>query len=599
MADAVLAIKIVTDYTQGQKGLAAADTGVGKLQSRLNKMAAPAAVAVGAITLFGKAAVDAASRTEQAMGAVESVFGKNAGTVKRWADGAAESVGLAKSEYMELASVIGAQLKNMGVPLDQVAGKTDKLVRLGADLAATYGGTTKEAVEALGSALRGETDPIERYGVSIKQADIAARMAADGTDKLTGKQGKQAKTAATLALITQQSADAHGQFAEESDTAAVSAQKTAAKYENMKSALGEALLPVMESSTTALGGLAEKMEKHQTATQAVILSTAALAAAVLAVNAALRVYTAATVVATAVTSLMGKAALGTRIQLLALAAAERVTAAATWLLNAAMSANPIMLAVLAIMALVVALTIAYQRSATFRAIVDGLWKSIKSGAMAAGRIVKSIWTSTWNAISKAAQAVGNAARSAFRAVQTAINAVINAGQKLIAKLRSIKVPGVIKSAFDTIRNAISNVISKVGDLISKLRNISVPGAIKTALNAIKTAADNVVDAIKNIVDWIRDIPTPSINWPSPPKWLDKVIPGSLSAGLPGTPGPAPLGRYVSPTGRSGRLTGRAITPVLAPGPTIVIQGALDPEGVARQVQRLMGGHIRRMGGAVA
>src|SRR4029077_20579711 len=147
-----------------------------------------------AVIAFSKQAFDAASRTQQAMGAVDTVFGKSAGQIKRWAAGAADSVGLAKSEYGELAAVIGAQLKNLGVPMDQVAGKTNDLVKLGADLSATYGGTTAEAVEALSSVLKGETDPIEKYGISIKQATIAAEMAKEGTDKLTGAAAKQAKT---------------------------------------------------------------------------------------------------------------------------------------------------------------------------------------------------------------------------------------------------------------------------------------------------------------------------------------------------------------------------------------------------------------------
>jgi hypothetical protein len=488
--------------------------------------------------------------------------------VKKWASSAASDVGLAKSEYLELASVMGAQLKNMGVPLDQVAGKTNELVTLGADLAATYGGTTKDAVDALGSAMRGETDPIERYGVSIKQADIAAQQAADGTDKLTGKQGKQAKSAALLGLITQQTADAQGQFAEENDTAAVQAQITAAKYEDMQAALGTALLPALTAVTGWLGRLVAFLTKHKTATTVAIAAIALLAAAILALNVALGIYTAVTTLA-ASTTLM------------------------TWIAVA----WPILAVVAAVALLVVGVIILWKKSQTFRTIVLGTWNAIKTAALATGRAIKSAWSAVWRAISAAGRAMGAAVRATFNAVKGAIGSVVSAGQRLISKLRNIKVPGVIKSAFDTIRNTIGLVITKVGDLISKLRNISVPGAIKSALNAIKTAADNVVDAIQNIVNWIKNIPTPHINWPSPPKWLDKVIPGSLSAGVPGATGRAATARYVAPTGRSGRLAGRATLNI--PGPTIVVQGALDPEGVARQINRILGGHTRRMGGAAA
>jgi hypothetical protein len=566
VADAVLAIKIVTDYAQGQKGLDAASSKVGRFQQGLGKLTAPAAGAALAIAAFGKSAVDAASRTEQAIGAVESVFGRNAAQVKRWADGAADSVGLAKSEYMELASVIGAQLKNMGVPLDQVAGKTNDLVKLGADLAATYGGTTKEAVEALGSALRGETDPIERYGVSVKQADIAAKQAADGTDKLTGKAAKQAKTAALLALVTQQTADAQGQFAREGDTAAVAAQKQAAQFENMQSELGTALLPALTAVTGWLTKLTKTMTKHKTATTVVIAVVAALAVGILALNVALSIYT-------AVTTLAASATLAAWV-------------AAAW---------PILAVVAAVALLVGGIIILWKKSETFRSIVLGVWRAIKTAALATGRAVKAAWSATWNFLKATGKAVGNAVKAAFNAVKSAVKTVITTVGNLISKIRSIKVPGFIKTAIEAIKNAVKAAITTVGNLIQKLKDIKVPGVVKTALEAIKTAADKVLSVIQDIVSWFGKIKVPHIDWPSPPKWLSKV---GLSVPAPEAGSPAALGRYVAPTGRSARVAGRAAT-VPVGGPTIVVQGALDPEAVARQIGRILGHHTRRMGGAAA
>ena len=89
---------------------------------------------------------------------------------------------------------------------------------------------------------------------------------------------------------------------------------------------------------------------------------------------------------------------------------------------------------------------------------------------------------------------------------------------------------------------------------------------------------------------------PHIDWPSPPSWLSKVIPGSFAAPSARVAG---VGTYAAPTGRAASVGARVAVRGTGGGPTIVIQGALDPEAVARQIQRLMGGHTRRMGGAVA
>jgi hypothetical protein len=249
-----LTVKILADAKPAARGFQQAERSVGGFSSKLGKLGGIAATGVAAVgaaaAAIGLKAFEAASALEQSTGAVESVFGKQAAAIKANAKNAADSVGLSANAYQELASVMGSQLKNMGTAQDQLAPKTDKLIGLGADLAATYGGTTADAVGALSSLLRGETDPIERYGVSIKQADVNARMAADGTDKLTGAQGKAARSAALMSLLTEQTGAAQGQAAREADTAAGSQQRLAAKFDNVMAILGEKLLPVFEKVVT-------------------------------------------------------------------------------------------------------------------------------------------------------------------------------------------------------------------------------------------------------------------------------------------------------------------------------------------------------------
>src|SRR4029077_17622360 len=89
--------------------------------------------------------------------------------------------------------------------------QTDDLINLGADLAATYGGTTSEAVSALSALLRGERDPIERYGVSLKQADVDAQLLATGIK--TAKEATADYSKAQAAVIRDQKAVEAGHMA--------------------------------------------------------------------------------------------------------------------------------------------------------------------------------------------------------------------------------------------------------------------------------------------------------------------------------------------------------------------------------------------------
>lgn len=231
--------------------------GISGIGAGIGKLIGPAIAAVG-VAEVGRGMADIvnkAGQLEQSVGAIDSVFKESAGQMHAWSDQAATSVGLSKNEFNELGTLIGAQLKNGGTAISELAPKTNELIGLGADLSSMFGGTTREAVEALSSALKGERDPIERYGVSLKQAEIDAKAASLGFEKVGGSFSNEAQQAATLALIMEQTKDAHGNFARESDTYAHKVQVLSQQWENFTTGLGQAFLPVAMSALDWLMGL--------------------------------------------------------------------------------------------------------------------------------------------------------------------------------------------------------------------------------------------------------------------------------------------------------------------------------------------------------
>ncbi len=561
---AILSIKILTDASKATKGLDEASGKVGKFQQGIGKAAAPAALAIGAVVAFGKAAADSASRTEQAMGALDSVFGASAAQVKKWSETSSTAVGLSKSEYGELASVIGAQLKNMGVPLDQIAGKTNDLVTMGADLAATFGGTTADAVSALGSALRGETDPIEKYGISIKQADIAARMAADGTAGLEGEAGEAAKTAALLALATDQAGGAMGQFARESDSAAGSSQVAAAPWEDAKSALGTALLPAMTALAGVLATVAKLIKENTTVFYVIVGAIVAMSAAILVLNAV-------TAIQTALTTAFG-------------AAAVAAWAAALW---------PILLVIAAIAAVVAIILWAWKNVDWFRNGVLAAWGAIKAATSAVASFLRSAWAAVWAFLSAAlrpfiavvqlgfrliaavARVVGDVVKQIWRAVFWAIQAA------------SIVVRNAITAAFRAVSGpvtAVANTVKRIWTTVfSALRSAasSIGSALSGPFKVVESAVRRVIGAVESLIGWLNRIKVPKISLPK--------LPGlnTTTAITPAGPGVATTaGRLATPSSRASTSSA---------GVTIVINGAIDPEATARQIRRILNAHGRRMG----
>ena len=233
-------------------GLTRLGHGIAALGEKLKQAAKWAGTAAAAM---GAAGVKAASDLEQSSGTVDDVFKQNAKSVHGYAASAAKDLGLSRNEYYELAAVIGTQLKNGGTSFDQLAGKSRDLISLGADLSAGFGGSTTEAVQAISSALKGERDPIERYGVSLKQSAIEARAAELGFKKVGGALSNEATQAATLSLIMEQTRDFHGKFGREGDTLAHKVQVLKATFTDLSARLGQTLLPVVSK---VVGWVGEK-----------------------------------------------------------------------------------------------------------------------------------------------------------------------------------------------------------------------------------------------------------------------------------------------------------------------------------------------------
>src|SRR5690606_16614853 len=108
------------------------------------------------LVALGASSFRAAADLEQAVGGTEAVFGRLSDRIEEVAKTSAESMGLSENEFRLATTAIGGQLKRMTGDLGLAADSSIELVRVAADLAATYGGTTKEAVDALGAAFRGE-----------------------------------------------------------------------------------------------------------------------------------------------------------------------------------------------------------------------------------------------------------------------------------------------------------------------------------------------------------------------------------------------------------------------------------------------------------
>lgn len=239
-------LEFIVDDSQVGRKLSNIEANTSKTSKAFSQVgfAVKAAVGSAAVRLvqqFADDAVRAFSELEQAAGGTEAVFGDASDAVDDFARKAATEMGLSEAEFRTATTSIGGQLKRMTGDVQLAADESIRLTGVAADLAATYGGTTAEAVQALGAAFRGEADPAERFNLDLKIGKQNAKAVELGLARTTAEVDDHARAQALLALITEQSADAQGQFARESDTVAGQTQITAARIENHKAVVGETL----------------------------------------------------------------------------------------------------------------------------------------------------------------------------------------------------------------------------------------------------------------------------------------------------------------------------------------------------------------------
>lgn len=197
---------------------------------------------------FTKDSVNAASDLIEASNAVEKVFGNAADTILDFGKVSAQAAGLSNREFRELSTEIGALLQNFGFSAEQAARETIKLTLRATDMASIFNTDVRQALEAIGSALRQETRPIRRFGVSLSDAEIRARAVADGMADTTAEVTRNQKAFAALDLIYEQTDKTAGDFIDTSTELANAQRIQQATTEDLSAAFGEALIPVVAES---------------------------------------------------------------------------------------------------------------------------------------------------------------------------------------------------------------------------------------------------------------------------------------------------------------------------------------------------------------
>lgn len=245
-------IPIITSFSD--KGIKAAAKEFANLEGTakkagfaLDKMTVPAIAAFGAVAIGGVKAAQAASNFNETVNKSNVIFGNAAKSVQQFASTAATSLGQSKQAALDAAATFGVFGKAAGKTGEDLAGFSTQMVQLTSDLASFHNANPADVALALGAALRGESEPIRKYGVLLNDAALKAEAMAMGIYNGKGALEQSAKVLAAQSLILKQTGDAQGDFTRTSGGLANQQRILKAKIDDAVVAIGNAFIPVIEA----------------------------------------------------------------------------------------------------------------------------------------------------------------------------------------------------------------------------------------------------------------------------------------------------------------------------------------------------------------
>lgn len=243
MADRSLTLTIFGEDKSASKALQNVGT---EAESMASKIKTGAKVLGGlAVADFFRDSANAASDMIESTNAVSQTFGSATHEIEAFGESAAENLKMSNLEARDAAVTFGTFGKSAGKSGEDLADFSTEMVTLAADMASFKNTSPEQAIEAVGAALRGESEPIRSYGVLLDEATLKAQAMKMGLIETT-KQAltPQQKVLAAHAVILQQTKDMQGDVARSAGTMASAQREATAKFKDVQAEIGERLVPI-------------------------------------------------------------------------------------------------------------------------------------------------------------------------------------------------------------------------------------------------------------------------------------------------------------------------------------------------------------------
>jgi len=370
--------------------------------------------------------------------------------------------------------------------------------------------TAKSAALSLASAKQAVTKATQDDGkagatargalLTLQRAQTSYKQTLQGTGlTLTA----QAKAQAVMGIVMSHAGEQARRAAKQHHTFGFELKQTKAEAENLMIKLGTALIPAVDKLIHGVATSVEWLGKHQTVAKILIIALGALASIILAVNIATRMMLFWDKVATLQKRLFATATEEQTAATEGQATATEGASGAMAIFNAIMDANPIMLVVIAIVALIAIFVVLYLKvgfvhravQAAFHYFMEGIdfvkahWKVAVMAIIALFAPWLAVLILLVTHFGQVKSAVGSAMSAMTGAISSAVSTVVGFFQGIWGRIQNS-----VSNLAGNVAQAFTGAFTGVGDIMWS----SFKTGINTLIGWLNSGINDVVAAEKDI-----------------------------------------------------------------------------------------------------
>lgn len=223
-------------------------------------------------------AANLGSDYEENLNKIDVAFGKSADAVTEWANNAREQFGLSKVQATSAVSAFGALGKGIGLSEKDAASMSTTLAGLSADLGSYFNTGTEESSKALEGIFTGESEALKKFGVVMTETNL--QKFAEDQGLVYKNLSQTEKTQLRYNYVLAKTKDAQGDFERTNDGTANSIKMFQAALQDVGTAIGTQLLPIITPVIQKFADLVGKIANLPEPAQKVITIVGLVVAAV-------------------------------------------------------------------------------------------------------------------------------------------------------------------------------------------------------------------------------------------------------------------------------------------------------------------------------